>query len=240
MPDPVFTDPRLAPLYDPLDPDRSDLDAYARIVEEFRASSVLDVGCGTGTFGCLLAQQGVRVVGVDPDGASVAVARAKPYADRVQWVVGDATALPPLQVDLATMTANVAQVFVTDEDWIATLQGIHAAVQPGGHLIFEIRDPDRHAWVGWTKNLSRQVVEVPDLGPVEDWVEVVGVNGDLVTFDSPTVLPSGEHIESRCTLRFRGREEIETSLLATGWSVIDVRDAPDRPGQEFVFIARRG
>jgi ubiquinone/menaquinone biosynthesis C-methylase UbiE len=53
MADAQFATPRLAEVYDPLDPDRSDLDAYVAMVEEFRASSVLDIGCGTGTFACL-------------------------------------------------------------------------------------------------------------------------------------------------------------------------------------------
>lgn len=62
MPDALYADPRLAPLYDPLDPDRSDLDAYLAMVEEFEARSVLDVGCGAGTFACLLAERGLDVV----------------------------------------------------------------------------------------------------------------------------------------------------------------------------------
>jgi hypothetical protein len=44
MPDALFDDPRLARLYDPLDPDRSDLDVYAAMAAEFGARSVLDVG----------------------------------------------------------------------------------------------------------------------------------------------------------------------------------------------------
>jgi len=39
-------------------------------------------------------------------------------------------------------------------------------------------------------------------------------------------------------LRFRDRDEIAASLAAVGFAVEDVRDAPDRPGREFVFIAR--
>ena len=60
MADDGFEVPRLAQLYDPLDPDRSDLDVYAAIVDELGARSVLDVGCGTGTFACLLAARGSR------------------------------------------------------------------------------------------------------------------------------------------------------------------------------------
>jgi hypothetical protein len=48
MPDAAFAEPRLAQIYDPMDPDRRDLDVYAAIAEEFGARSVLDVGCGTG------------------------------------------------------------------------------------------------------------------------------------------------------------------------------------------------
>jgi ubiquinone/menaquinone biosynthesis C-methylase UbiE len=55
MADAIFEEPRLAEIYDPLDPDRSDLDAYAAMAGEFGAESVLDVGCGTGTLACLLA-----------------------------------------------------------------------------------------------------------------------------------------------------------------------------------------
>src|SRR6187551_2463973 len=109
MPDAVFEHPRLVSIYDALDPDRSDLDVYAAIADELGARRVLDVGCGTGTFALLLTERGLDVTGVDPAGGSLDVARAKPGAERVRWIHGDATALPPMRVDLATMTGNVAQ-----------------------------------------------------------------------------------------------------------------------------------
>ena len=40
MPDAIFEDPRLARVYDPLDPDRDDLDVYAAVTGEFDARSV--------------------------------------------------------------------------------------------------------------------------------------------------------------------------------------------------------
>ena len=110
MVDAIFDDPRLASVYDLLENDRRDLDAYVALVEELGARSVLDIGCGTGTFACLLAGAGAgtRVVGIDPAEASLAVARTKPGAERVTWIHGDAASVPRLGFDLATMTGNVA------------------------------------------------------------------------------------------------------------------------------------
>ena len=88
MPDPIFADPRLAALYDIVDDDRRDLDVYAAIVEELRASSVLDLGCGTGTLACRLARPGLEVVGVDPAAASLDVARRKQGAHLVRPMTG--------------------------------------------------------------------------------------------------------------------------------------------------------
>ena len=240
MADAIFEDPRLARVYDPLDPDRSDLEVYAAMAAEFGAGSVLDVGCGTGTFACLLAGRGLAVTGVDPARASLDVARAKPGADAVRWLEGDATSLPPLQVDLATMTGNVAQVFLTDTEWAATLTGVLAALRPGGRLVFETRDPAREAWLGWTRKHSFTRTDVPGAGIVQSWHELTGVTGELVCFRSFTVFEADDTvITSDSTLRFRQRATIAASLAAAGYQLDEVRDAPDRPGLEFVFIARR-
>jgi SAM-dependent methyltransferase len=240
MPDAIFDDPRLAQIYDPLDPDRSDLDVYADIAREFGARSVLDVGCGTGTFGCLLASHGLDVTGVDPAGASLDVARAKPGADAVRWLHGDATSLPPMQVDLVTMTANVAQVFSTDGQWEAALRGLRAALRPGGRLVFETRDPARRAWLGWTREQTFSRTEIAHVGMVQSWHELTGVSGELVSFRSVVVFEAdGAVLSSDSTLRFRERDEIAASVAAAGYQLDEVRDAPDRPGLEFVFVASR-
>ncbi|MDQ2876634.1 MAG: methyltransferase domain-containing protein, partial [Actinomycetota bacterium] len=47
-------------------PDGPDLDAYAALAVELGARSVLDIGCGTGTFACLLARRGIAVTAVEP------------------------------------------------------------------------------------------------------------------------------------------------------------------------------
>jgi len=238
--DAIFEDPRLARVYDPLDPDRRDLDPYVDLVDDLEARSVLDIGCGTGTFACALAARGIDVTAVDPAAASLDVAATKSSADAVRWVHGDATTLPLLSVDAAFMTGNVAQVFVSASGWLATLRASRVALRPGGWLVFETRDPARRAWERWTPELTRTTAVVPDVGEVESWTEVTGVSGQLVTFRSTILFRRDDVVlKSMSTLCFRGRAELEASLIDTGFEVVDVRDAPDRPGCELVFLARR-
>ena len=230
MPDAIFADPRLARIYDAFDGPRVDLDLYLGIATELKASRVLDIGCGTGSLAVLLASSGLEVVGVDPAAASLEIARAKD--SRVTWLHGDATSLPPLSVDLATMTGNVAQVFLGD-DWEATLRGVRGALRPGGHFVFETRRPERRAWEDWARAKPRVLVGV------REQLELLGVSLPFVSFRHTYRFPDGSEVASDTTLRFRSRAEVEASLVRCGFTVVNVLDAPDRPGKEYVFVARK-
>ncbi|AGL16016.1 class I SAM-dependent methyltransferase [Actinoplanes sp. N902-109] len=240
MPDAIFADPRLAPVYDAFDGERGDLEVYHRLVDELGGTVVVDVGCGTGTLALLLAGHGHTVVGVDPAEASLAVARAKDRAAQVRWIHGDARALPALGADLAVLTGNVAQVFLTDDDWAQTLRGIHRALRPGGHLVFETRRPEFRAWEEWAADSHTVVRDTPASGPVERRFQLTDVSLPLVSFRyTYRFRRDGTEVVSDSTLRFRSHDEVTSTLTVNGYHVVDVREAPDRPGREFVFVAQR-
>ncbi len=241
MPDEFFENPRSARVYDLVDGERDDLDLYEQILDEFGCTSVLDVGSGTGVLGRRLAERGLRVHGIDPAQGMTEVARSQPSVAGLtiqRGVVVDVD--PALRFDAATMTGNVAMVFLTDDDWLATLAAIRERLNPAGLLIFETRDPSKRAWEGWTRGRTTQVVEHESEGRLEDWVDVTAVELPFVTFDGVvTFLEDDTEVRSTSTLRFRERQEVDASLDHAGFDVVDVRDAPDRPGLEFVYIARR-
>ncbi|MFL6205917.1 MAG: class I SAM-dependent methyltransferase [Acidimicrobiales bacterium] len=210
------------------------------IARERRAASAVDIGCGTGTLACRLANQGLEVLGVDPAAAMLAVARRKRGAERVHWVHGGATDLPEAQVDLVTMTANVAQVFLAEDQWAGTLDAARRVLRPGGSIVFESRRPEREAWLEWTPDGSFERVEIDGVGVVETWNEVIDVSLPFVSFCTTVVFGrAGTTLRSESALRFRTRDELAASLGAAGFRVDDVRDAPDRPGKEYVFLATR-
>lgn len=240
----MFSHPRLAAIYDRLDPPpRRDLDPYVAMAEEFGAARVLDLGCGTGILACRLAGAGRAVIAVDPAAASLALAGQRPQADRVRWIEGtaeDAAALGVDPVDLVVMTGNVAQVFVTDKDWRSTLCACRRLLRPGGRLVFETRDPVRRGWEDWDRAHSYRRLDLEDVGVVETWHDLLSVDLPLVTLRTSFVFHrDGAVLTSRSTLRFRDRPELTASLEAAGLAVQEVRDAVDRPGREFVFVARR-
>ena len=135
---------------------------------------------------------------------------------------------------------NLHIVAEPKSDWAATLHGIHAALRPGGHLVFETRDPAARAWQRWTREHTYRRVEIEGVGAVDAWDELRSVEGPLVRFASVRVFASdGAVLRSESTLRFRERDEVEADLRAAGFAVVDVLGAPDRPGLEFVFVATR-
>jgi SAM-dependent methyltransferase len=240
VPDAVFADPRLAAVYDAFDGDRGDLTAYLEIADELVADRVVDIGCGTGSLAVLLAATGRDVIGVDPAEASLSIAKSKDPAAKVTWICGDAAAVPMFGADLVVMTGNVAQVFLADDEWTQCLRSIHAALRPSGYLVFEARRTERRVWEEWAADTDPVIVDVRGTGLVQQRREVTEVRLPFVSFHCAyTFLSDGSVVTSDSTLRFRGREEFEASLVANGFRLLDVREAPDRPGREWVFVCER-
>ncbi|MFC0676115.1 class I SAM-dependent methyltransferase [Brachybacterium hainanense] len=245
-PDPFYADPLLAACYDTLDGSREDLDHYEAIVAELGARRVVDLGCGTGSLAVRLAASGLQVIGVDPAAASLSLARAKERAlsagaGPITWIHADATGIGAQEADLAVMTGNVAQVFTTDASWEVTLRGLREALREGGHLVFEARRPERRAWEEWQVEHDAgawRTYDVPGVGVVRTRPRRLVAEPPLVTFTDEFALPDGRILSSTSTLRFRTEEELRSTVEAECFAVLEVREAPDRPGREHVVIAR--
>ena len=65
MPDLIYTDPRLAAIYDALNPPDEDTAFYLALAGT-KSRHILDIGCGTGYLACALAEMGHQVTGADP------------------------------------------------------------------------------------------------------------------------------------------------------------------------------
>ena len=129
---------------------------------------------------------------------------------------------------------------MTDAEWTRVLAQVWVVLHAGGRLAFEVRDPARRAWEEWDRARTYRLVTLPGHEAVATWVDLISVALPLVSFRHTFVFEAdGSVLTSESTLRFRSHDDIERSLRGAGLVVEDVRDAPDRPGLELVFIARR-
>jgi len=123
-----YSDAQIAEIYDAVNPWAPDADFYLSLAGP-GPSSVLDLGCGTGTLCCALAKRGHRVTGVDPAAEMLAVARRKPHAEQVEWVESSAQAYKShRRYDLIVMTGHAFQILLTDADALAAFETMR------GHL----------------------------------------------------------------------------------------------------------
>ncbi|HEV2791080.1 MAG TPA: class I SAM-dependent methyltransferase [Solirubrobacterales bacterium] len=98
--------------------------------------TVVDVGCGTGTFALALKERrpDVRVVGVDGDEEILALARAKPGASRIEWREGLAQELPAPTESADVVTISLVLHHLLPEDKRRALVEMRRILKPGGRL----------------------------------------------------------------------------------------------------------
>ena len=207
---------QIAEIYDLANPWGQDNDFYLSLAG-LRPCSVLDLGCGTGTLCCGLAECGHRVTGVDPAAAMLTVARSKPHAEQVEWVESAAQNYrADRRFDLIAMTGHAFQVLLTDTDALAVLETMRGHLKERGRVAFETRNP-RVDWAGEWEGRRR----VLPGGQLLETLEVTGLDGEFISFQTSYRFPHAT-LTTSSTLRFPSREHVEALIARSG---LVVRDA---------------
>ena len=217
--DNLYRDPDLAQFYDLENLWAADQDYCLRLADN--ASSVLDLGCGTGLLAARLAERR-EVFGVDPAAAMLDIARGRPGGQAVTWVEGDARRVRlERRFDLVLLTGHAFQVFLTDEDQRAVLSTIAAHLAPGGCFIFDSRNPAARAWREWTPTRSKSRFEHPDLGNIDAWNDVChDAATNIVTYQTHyRVVANGQHFSASSKIRFTAKDSLAAMLDAEGLAV---------------------
>ncbi|WP_327089287.1 class I SAM-dependent methyltransferase [Nonomuraea sp. NBC_01738] len=211
----MFSDDDVAALYDRLCPWGGNDRIYDELV--MAADTVLDVGCGTGLMLHHALDQGHRgrLVGLDPNEASLARARRR---TGVEWVSGVAAdAAWDGEFELATMTGNAFQCFVTDEELAASLAAIHRSLRPGGLFAFDTRHPQARAWETWNPGNATDIAFGSRMLRVSHRVESV-VDG-VVTMTETTSEDGVTLRVDRAGLRFVEVAELGAFLRGAGFEI---------------------
>lgn len=216
--DPLYHDQRLAQLYD-IDNGWTDDRSYCLELARSRRT-VLDLGCGTGSLAVAMAEtHGCEVIGVDPAGAMLDVARGRPGGGRVTWINADMRRVTlGKRFDLIVMTGHAFQCLLTTGDRIAALRTAAAHLAPEGLFIFDTRNPAREEWREWTPEKSHRVIDVPGHGETEAWNDVsfdparqVARYETLYRFKN-----TGEVLRAQSEIAFPSLQDVKASLTAAG------------------------
>ena len=237
----MYSDEEAVALYDVLNAWGPSDDFYLALVMD--AKSVLDVGCGTGALLHRARQAGHagRLCGLDPDHASLGVARRR---TDIEWVAGTAASMAwESEFDLAIMVSHAFQVLVSDDELRASLTAIGHALADGGRFAFETRNPLAQAWESRNPGNAIDVVD-PAGRPVRISYEVQSVVDDVVTFTETTSDPDGTVVRvDRASLRFVNVDTLagfladasfEIEAQYGGW----FREPLDASSLEIVTVAR--
>ena len=205
----------MAAFYDVVNPWAQDSEFYLCLAG--LPCAVLDLGCGTGTLCCALAERGHRVTGVDGAAAMLAVARRKPYAERVEWVESSAETYRSQQrFDLIVMTGHAFQALLTDVEALAVLRTMRRLLKERGRAAFERRNP-RVDWVGeWTAR-SRMLSG----GELGESLSITAADGEFISFQT-SYRTLDRTLSTSSTLRFSSREHIEALITHSGLRVREV------------------
>jgi len=243
MVDRLFSNRRLAALYDAFYSRRPDFALYLPLV--LSAQSVLDVGCGTGALlrTARKAGHGGRLCGLDP--ADGMLEQARKRLD-IEWVLGDLASVKwERDFDLVVMTGHAFQVLVDDLELHEALQAIRSALTDEGRFAFDTRNPLARAWEAWTPENAVQIVD--ETGA---WVRMAHqvdepVDRDIVSFTTTYTSPRWRRPElSRSRLRFTDSGALVPLLGNAGFLIVEQYGDWDRSrltetSPEIITVARR-
>lgn len=211
-----YHDPEIAAIYELANPLGQDAKFYLSLAG-LPSCSVLDLGCGTGALCCAFGERGNRVTGVDPAAAMLAVARSKPYAERVEWVECSAQTYRSEQhFDLIVMTGHAFQVLLTDADALAVLETMRLHLKLDGMVAFDTRN-QRIDWVGeWTEG-SRNLPG----GQITETLNITDAYDEFISFQT-SYRCLEKTLTTNSTLRFPSREHVEAVITRSGMMVREV------------------
>ncbi|UOQ46321.1 class I SAM-dependent methyltransferase [Halobacillus salinarum] len=103
------------------------------------ASSILELGCGTGEITYRLHNQRYEVTGVDLSEEMLALAAAKKPSSSIQWIHQDIRNLEGFSnLDCIVSYCDVLNYITTEEDLLQVMERTYTSLKTGGLFLFDV------------------------------------------------------------------------------------------------------
>jgi len=232
----------IAPYYDSdyVDHDQ-DVTFYVELARE-SGGPVLEMGCGTGRVLLNTARAGVPVCGLDSSREMLDILQQKlrsvpkDVRERVSFILGDMrTAALGEKFALITAPFRGVQHLYSREDQRAWLRNVRRHLRPGGHLCFDVFQPDYDYIAGPTgpvvecetvdPETHRRTRRIARTSPRPE-IQQIELHFRWVTEDASGKLLSED--EANTSMRWFTRAEIESLLELEGFEITDYWGSFDR------------
>jgi SAM-dependent methyltransferase len=185
-------------------------------------SSVVDLGCGTGTLAILLARQAMTVTGVDISSEMVGEAERKARKEKVNasFLVGDVRSFSlPCNVDLAVSVYDVFNHLSSLYDLARSFNAVRQTLRDDGLFVFDVNNDRcfRRLWHG-TETIS-----------FDDFTMVLENSYDrrlkvATTHINITFAADGRHVQETLQERCFRRKDITKALKDARFAILEVED----------------
>ena len=202
-----------------------DIAFITRLTEETNARSVLDVCCGSGIVTIPVSEQLNEAIGIDISEGMLKYAKDKAKSrSNLRFLHLDATQFSlGKKFDLAIMTGNAFQAFLSDEMLAGALSSISRHLEKGGRFVFDTRLPTPenleldHEMALWQTYVSPTYGEVNYFGMKAEY----DLQTSIMYLNKERHFESGTIEHSSIDLKYRPLEDIEGFLEQAGFRIIE-------------------
>lgn len=207
--------------------------------------TAVDLACGTGSVSLLLAQEGLRVTGVDlsEEMLTVAQQKAQELSSPPLFVCQSLQAMHlPRGVDLAVCALDSLDYILDPEDCAEAIRRVYRALNPGGIFIFDVNTPEKlRAMDGQVFLDEDEDVYCVWRGEFDEHTNICSYGMDLFQRQGNHWLRSFEEHQEYAY----SREQLTGYLRRAGFTGIrvygDCRFEPPEEGEQRIyFSARKG
>ncbi len=217
---------------------------YSNICQKYRASTILEIACGTGNLAPFFIADFNNYIGLDYSEAMLAIAKYKnPIAEFVQ---GDMREFSIKEhPDAILITGRSTSYLISDLDLETTFTSVHTNLKAKGVFIFDCIDSERFMpYIFKNKNVRHESnVNGKEYYRDSEWKKKESKSYQLIDWTAKYF-----KIENSCNL-FLGKDhtffrafdlsEIKQSLNSCGFKLLEIIDRPTYAFDTYVFVAQK-